>query len=310
MIYRYLTCFLILLFAYSISAVAQEQEKQADGQKIEELKRPELYRGFIRFFPVSLFNRLVENDQMRKSLDERAPLGVWVNAVEEYSQKREKIEKLHRLQNEIFEELSLMRPTTVNDSSEIDYSSRGRVSQLLQAAQENEVELQALSRDLRSRLSQVVQVVPAVRRDLQTLSKFVNSLAEKTNKNSSDQKMRQQARVIYEIKRRISDAEVLLTQVQKTPEKGVDLLMQELHAFVPRSSTRGAMTPILERLEEKLERLERSQRFLQWRLANDEREIESLRRLLEKIKENQSAEDEALKNDPLFNPVETVNEID
>ncbi len=305
---RSLTIMFVLVFGLTIAAGAQEQKK--DETKVEKLKRPELYRGFIRFFPVPLFNRLVENDQMRKSLDERAPLGIWVNAVHEYSQKREKIEKLHRQQNEIFEELSLMRPMTASDSGEMDYSSRGRVSQLLQAAQENEIELQALSRDLRGRLSQVVQVAPAIRSDLKRLANFVNNLAEKINSGSGDKELRQQARVIYEIKRRISEADVLLTQIQKSPDKGVDLLMQELHALVPRSQSRDSMAPILERLEEKLARLEQSQRFLQWRLAADEREIESLRRLLDKIRENQSADTESLSVESPFNPVETKIETE
>ncbi|MFW6303617.1 MAG: hypothetical protein ACOC2L_03260 [Candidatus Sumerlaeota bacterium] len=244
--------------------------------------------GFLAYFPPKIYNKIFDNERNQRRLQPDQPLGIWINTVLEFARQREKIDALREEQNKIFEELSLMRPPSGEESPFGEIESRGRIRQLLQAAQENEIALQSVMTELKKDLSEVVGNASRIKREIQRVSREINRAAQDMKREPGTEDLRKEARSIFELKRRLSDAEVLLTQIEKNPDNGIDLLLQELQGFVPRRAMRGSMAPILERLEEKLTRLERSQRFLQWRLAADEREIESLRRLLEKIHQNQS----------------------
>jgi hypothetical protein len=208
---------------------------------------------------------------------------LWVRAIQEFSIQGEVLAELNSQQERLLEELDALRNAEKTGDLDPDSTDRAaKMRDLLEAAQGNEKEIERTHRDLSKGANQLVDHATEIREGLLGLQAHLAANAEKEGRQGRD------GRRLQDYKRRLADAITLLEKVESAPKKGARLLLSEMPKFVPPPAAgREGDSPLIARLRDRIDRIDRSNRFLQWRLKANEREIESVRKLIEKIAQRQ-----------------------
>jgi hypothetical protein len=220
--------------------------------------------------------------------DSAAPTGhkgvsLWLQAIQDFSIQREVLAELSGQQERLLEKLDAMRNAEQTGDLGPDSTDRAaKMRDLLEAAQENEKEVERIHQGLAKGAAKIVAHVSEVREGLLGLQ---THLAAST---SAEGKRGHGGRRMQDYRRRLADAIALLEKVEADPKRGAKLLLAEMPKFVPPpSSDREGDSPLIARLRDRIDRIDRSNRFLEWRLKANEREIKSVRKLIDKIAQRQ-----------------------
>ena len=203
------------------------------------------------------------------------PLKLWQDVTSDYARLRKTHLELTRRQGELVEQLGAQGGGDRRGPSLRNVRSRRKMSRLAERLHENLQEQLRVDAEMQEVAKRVVDNAPRLLERLTAIRRRAVERAESAPEGETGRAARMRGRLVE----RLDGAITLFERIEADPEHAASRVLDTLGAQAQRGGRRAPGA----RLAERLDALEREQRFLRQRLDANEEALEELRRRIEEL---------------------------
>ena len=218
--------------------------------------------------------------------DESDPLRVWLKGLQDVSQVIRKTTELDNEQARLVGEVQMhQREIQKRSGTFPPFRDRSRMRELIVQLHANQDALQEANKELMRIVGRLAKQAGPIRTSLQSVQERWAALAEKSRTDDTH-KNRREAAMAGRERDRLTATLTILEELEADPTHKAARLLTDIrrHFNGKAGRSRGY---VLQRLTERLERLEREQKLLRQSLEAADEELTTVRRQLERIEQMQ-----------------------